>query len=178
MSIAVITLTRHEVAAQLELLERVYLDMYSLSAEAGPPFADGLLERSQREGFKLCAAYDDQRGELVGLAYGFTGLPGQMWTDAMAEALEPTVAEEWLDRHFEFAEFGVMQARQGAGIGARLHDALFADLPQRRAVLTVRTRQQPARGFYERRGWITLHQDFYSTTGRGPYCIMGLDLAR
>jgi GNAT superfamily N-acetyltransferase len=100
-------------------LQRVYLDCYQLPPEAGPPFAAGLLERAGREGFRCCAARNDEDGAIIGFAYGFTGLPGQSWTDAMRAAVGPNVAGEWLDRHFEFAEFGVLPTWQGRGIGGR-----------------------------------------------------------
>lgn len=176
MASTITPLPAQEIASRLAEIAKVYLAIYALPPEEGPRFAAGLTEHAGREGFRFCAASDEETGAIVGFAYGFTGLPGQVWRDSLAAALGPELVGEWLTGHFEFAEFGVVPAWRQQGIGARLHDALFTGLRQRRAVLTVRAKQQPARGFYERRGWRTLHHDFFTPWGRGPYAVLGCEL--
>ena len=178
MSVSVAELSPSAVAARLDDVAQVYLEMFSLRPEVGPRFAAMLAEHAARQGFRICAALDGASGQLVGFGYGFTGQPGQPFRDALAAAMGPVAAEQWLTGHFEFAEFGVIPARRRQGIGGRLHDALFSGLPHRRAVLTMRTGQQPAREFYEGRGWVTLYHDFFAPSGSGPYVVMGHELAR
>src|SRR4051812_2519184 len=59
-----------------------------------------------RPGFRIARAYDEDR--LVGFGYGYTGEPGQWWTDNAAEALGPEVAVAWLGGHFELVSIGVV----------------------------------------------------------------------
>ncbi len=177
MLVSVADLSAQAVAARLDDIVQAYLDMFRLPPAAGPRFAAMLTEHAAREGFRLCAALDDESGQLLGFGYGFTGQPGQAWRDGLAAALSAAAGEAWLTGHFEFAEFGVIPARRRQGIGGRLHDAIFSGLPHRRAALTVRKDQQPARQFYDRRGWVALYRDFFTPSGRGPYVVMGRELA-
>jgi ribosomal protein S18 acetylase RimI-like enzyme len=151
--------------------------MYRLTPGGEAGFAAILTEHSQREGFRLCAAFDRESTQLVGFGYGFTGGPGQYWRDALAGAMGPEAAEQWLTGHFEFAEFGIVPTMQRRGIGTRVYASLFDGMPHRRAVLTVRTENQPARRFYERNGWEALYRDFFAPEGHGPYIIMGRELS-
>lgn len=108
-----------------------------------------------REGFRLVRARRD--GELVGFAYGYTGQPGQWWTDHVAAVLPPEVAEEWLGGHFELVSIGVLPRVRGGGLGGRLLDAVCAGLTQPRWLLTTTADEgDPARRLYARRGWSVL----------------------
>ncbi len=147
--------------------------MYVIPAGGGEGFVPFLMEQSQREGFQLCVAVDQENGQIVGFGYGFTGYPGQTWRDALAEVAGIEMAASWLIGHFEFAEFGVTPTRRRCGIGTQLYEALFSGLPQERAILTVREENEPARRFYDKQGWRVLYEGFFAQTGRGPYIIMG-----
>jgi ribosomal protein S18 acetylase RimI-like enzyme len=153
--------------------------MYAIPRGEGG-FRPALAAHATRDGFRLCAASDTNDGRMLGFGYGFTGRPGQLWRDEMARAVPQHVADEWLDGHFEFAEFGVIPSARRRGIGTLLHAAVFDGLPHRRAVLTVREGNAPAIAFYKRHGWRTLHEGFVAAEGHGPYVIMGrlLDPAR
>lgn len=157
MSVAIVTIPVHALPARLGDLAHVYTAMYALPDTAGTRFAALLTDHATRDGFTLCAALDDPTGQCVGLAYGFTGLPGQPWRDALAAVMGDDMARDWLTGYFEFAKFGIIPARRRAGIGGQLHEALFRDVPQYRAVLNVRQGNHAARALYDRRGWVTLH---------------------
>jgi ribosomal protein S18 acetylase RimI-like enzyme len=150
--------------------------MYDLPLAAGPRFGAMLAEHARREGFRLCLATAQEKGPCIGFSYGFTGQRGQAWRDSLAAAMSDELTEAWLRDYFEFAEFGAIPVYRQRGVGGRLHDAVFRGLPHRRAVLTVRQENAIARAFYERRGWLALHDDFYAPSGRGPYVIMGHEL--
>jgi ribosomal protein S18 acetylase RimI-like enzyme len=109
-----------------------------------------------RDGFRVARAYDDDRA-LVGFGYGYTGQPGQWWTDRAATVLGPEVAGAWLGGHFELVSIGVLPESRGSGVGAGLLDALCTGLPHDRWVLmTTADAGDPARHLYARAGWEVL----------------------
>jgi ribosomal protein S18 acetylase RimI-like enzyme len=173
---ALVALTVDEVLARRDELVRTYLAMYAMPPAAGPRFGAMLAEHATRAGFRFCVAMAEDDGLCTGFGYGFTGQPGQAWRASLAAAMSDELTEAWLRDYFEFAEFGVIPIYRQRGVGGRLHDAVFRGLPHRRAVLTVRQENAIARAFYERRGWLALHDDFYAPSGRGPYVIMGHEL--
>ena len=62
------------------------------------------------------------------------------------------------------------------GVGTRLYRALFSDLPQERAILTVREENVPARQFYNKYEWEVIQEGLYSQSDRGSYFVMGKTL--
>jgi GNAT superfamily N-acetyltransferase len=102
-------------------------------------------------GLRFFAAYRDE--VPIGFAYGYRGAQGQWWTDRIAEALGPDVAQEWIGDHFELAELAVTPAAAGRGLGAALHDAVLAGADGRRALLCTALGDTPARRLFDRRGW-------------------------
>ena len=107
-----------------------------------------------RADFRLATAYDDSR--LVGFSWGYTGQPGQYWSDFILDTLGPAVAD-WVGGHFEFVELAVRPDSRGQGIGGKLHDTLFAGLQHRRALLgTEDDPTSPAVRLYTSRGWLRL----------------------
>jgi ribosomal protein S18 acetylase RimI-like enzyme len=112
---------------------------------------------SEREDFKLVVSRD--AGKLTGFAYGFTGHRGQWWSDRVAAAVTPELADEWIGGHFEVVELAVIVEAQRQGLGAALMTALMADLPNRRALLTTYVDDRPAPRLYRRLGWKLLVPD-------------------
>jgi ribosomal protein S18 acetylase RimI-like enzyme len=168
-----VILTPEALSGRLAELQSVYEKMYGMSPGGGDGFGPFLLEHTQRAGFRLCAAVDQERNRMVGFCYGFTGLPGQPWRDDMAQVVGAEITVKWLMGHFEFAEFGIIPTLRRRGIGSRLYEELFHGLPHQRSVLTVREENRPARGFYAKHGWEVLYDAFFAISGRGPYTIMG-----
>jgi len=108
-----------------------------------------------RGGFRLVRAYDG--ATLVGFAYGYTGEPGQWWTDNARQALEPAVANAWLGGHFEVVSIGVIEPARRAGIGRRLMHTLIDGLEHDRLLLmTTSDSSDPARRLYASEGWRVL----------------------
>ena len=112
---------------------------------------------SKREDFKLVVSRD--AGKLTGFAYGFTGHRGQWWSDRVAAAVTPELADEWIGGHFEVVELAVIVEQQRQGLGAALMTALMADLPNRRGLLTTYSDDRPAPRLYRRLGWTLLVPD-------------------
>lgn len=109
---------------------------------------------SAREAFSFIAACDDD--ELLGFIYGYHGRRGEWWEDWIHERLPERIFDEWFTDQFDVTEFCVRADRHAQGIGSLLYEALLAELAgsrYERAVLTTRRLQNPARGFYLKRGW-------------------------
>lgn len=118
-----------------------------------------------RPGFRLVAAREDER--MLGFAWGYTGERGQYWSDFISREVGSSV-DEWIGGHFEFVELAVIPDARGRGIGRRLHDALLADLPHDRALLsTSASVDDPAVRLYISSGWVSL-----ATFGEGRQ-VMG-----
>lgn len=114
---------------------------------------------SARAGFRLALARDG--GALVGIAYGYTGEPGQWWTDTARTVLHPAVASDWLGGHFELVSIGVAGTARGAGVGRRLMTALTDGLEQPRWLLmTSSDPSDPARRLYRSTGWAVVGPGF------------------
>jgi GNAT superfamily N-acetyltransferase len=105
-----------------------------------------------RPGFRLARAHDHDA--LVGLPYGYTGAPGQWWTDNARKALPPDVADAWLGDHFERVSLGATEAARSSGISRGLLRALTDGLPHDRLLLMATSDvSDPARRLYTSEGW-------------------------
>jgi ribosomal protein S18 acetylase RimI-like enzyme len=130
---------------------------YDEEPDPGHFATDQLPTHADRDDFRLVAARSD--GSVVGFAYGFTGQRGQWWSDRIANAVTPELADEWIGGHFEVVELAVRPDAQRNGLGAELMTALTAGLPHRRALLTTYSDDRPAPRLYRRLGWQLLVQD-------------------
>jgi len=116
-----------------------------------------LPKHAARDDFRLVAARTD--GKVVGFAYGFTGWPGQWWSDRIIAAVPAELSAEWIGGHFEVVELAVIPQAQGQGIGAALMTELMAGLPHRKALLTTYADDRTAPRLYRRLGWQVLVPD-------------------
>lgn len=140
-----------------------------------PGFSARLERHASNPDFRLCVTREG--GSAVGFAYGYTSVPGGWWRQMVAAGLPPDAAEQWFDDCFEFAELAVVPGYQRRGIGGALHDRLLDGLPRRRAILSTQKENHKALGFYLRRGWNIMHDEFFFPNRLYPYVIMGLDIS-
>ncbi len=117
---------------------------------------------------------------VVGFAYGFHGLSGQWWYDAVWSALTSTIgirrASSWLSDCLEVAEVHVDKRYQRAGIGTRMLSALTAGRGERTAMLSTPDRDTTARRLYRRMGFTELLVGYSFPGGSPPYVLMGAEL--
>ena len=144
-----------EAVALAEQLHGVYVEAFAADGpEAAAHWRDETLPtHATRPGFRLVLA---QSPEIVGFGYGYTGEPGQWWTDRVARLVPAAQLDGWLGGHFEVVELAVRPAHQRRGIGAALMDCLLAGLPHRAALLSTYRHDTPARRLYLRQGWQVL----------------------
>ena len=114
--------------------------------------AEQLPAHAGRDGFRLVAALGDDDA-VRGFGYGYTGQRGQWWSDHVAGAVPPEVAQAWVGGHFELVEMATDPACQGRGIGGRVHDRLLAGLSHERALLGTYPDERPSVRLYRSRGW-------------------------
>ncbi len=150
----VVTLSGAEAAGlDPEILE-VWAAVFGEVADADEWRASVWDRHRSRAGFRLVTARDDER--MLGFAWGYTGERGQYWSDFISREVGSSV-DDWIGGHFEFVELAVIPDARGRGIGRRLHDALVADLPHERALLSTSARSDdPAVRLYSSSGWVTL----------------------
>jgi ribosomal protein S18 acetylase RimI-like enzyme len=113
-----------------------------------------LLSHLDRTGLRAVAALQGE--ELVGIAYGYVGQPGQWWHDHVSAALTREQSSTWLSSAFEVCEFHVRPECQGRGLGRDLLDRLLTDTGTATAVLTTPDHETRARRFYRADGWLDL----------------------
>jgi len=120
---------------------------------------DQLPTHAAREGFR-CATVR-VAGRLQGFCYGYTGRPGQWWSDQVSARVPDDLAGDWLDGHLEVVELAVHPAAQGHGYGAALVDLLLEGAEQDRALLSTwhhGDARRAAPRLYERLGWELLQE--------------------
>ena len=138
-----------------------------------------LASHLDREGL-VTVASRDERGRLVGVAYGHLGAPGQWWHDrveaALVRALGEPRADTWLRGAFEVCELHVRPAHQGTGLGRELLAALLAATDAPTALLTTPDAETRARGFYRAGGWVDLVRALRFPGDPRAFAVLGLRL--
>ena len=96
------------------------------------------LDHVRRPGWRATGWLDD-RGALIGIAYGYTGGPGQWWYEEVRRGLRGTAAEArgWLRDYFELTELHVRPDAQGSGLGEGLLRSLLDGVPEGRVLLST-----------------------------------------
>lgn len=139
-------------------------------------FAESFSRHVQYPGFQCYVAQDSQ-DQVCGFSYGFIISGEARWHRLFFELLQLQSREAWLDDCFLLVELAVMPQHRSQGIGGRLHDAVLADAPYRRAILSTAQNDNPALSLYWRRGWEILAQDWFFPEAEQPSYLLGLDLA-
>ncbi|MBV9790610.1 MAG: GNAT family N-acetyltransferase [Chloroflexi bacterium] len=180
MTINVQRVTAQQLDQVLPDLLAVYRAVFSLppyneGEQDVAAFAESFNRQVQYPGFQGYVAQDNT-AQVCGFSYGFTVSGEARWHRLFFELLQPQSRETWLDDCFLLVELAVVPERQGQGIGGRLHDAVLADVPHRRAILSTAQNENPALHLYWRRGWEVLAQDWSFQDPASPSYLLGLDL--
>lgn len=126
--------------------------------------------------FRCVVARPAPGAEIVGFAYGYSGMPRTWWYVLVAPRLPEDTAEFWLGDYFEVAELAVHPRWQGQGMGGALLDALTANLPYHTAALSTPVGETPAWHLYTSRGWVSIIEGFEFPGVEMPYRIMVKEL--
>jgi GNAT superfamily N-acetyltransferase len=155
------------------------LDVYAAAMEVPPASARTrkgiLLSHLDRRGLRAVAALEGD--QLVGIAYGYVGEPGQWWHDQVASAMTRGQASRWLRDAFEVCEFHVRPQLQGRGLGRDLLDTLLAGTDAATSVLTTPDHETRARRFYRADGWQDLVLGMRFPGDPRSFAVLGKSLA-
>ena len=178
MSVALTSLERADFAC----LRDEVLDVYAEAIAVPRPQASArktiIATHTGRSGLRAVAGLAGD--ELVGIAYGHIGAPGQWWHDqvetALSRTLGPGPAATWRGA-FEVCELHVRPAHQGSGLGRQLLDRLLADPGTDVVLLTTPDLETRARGFYRAAGWVDLVRQMRFPGDPREFAVLGLRLA-
>ena len=166
---------RDELARRRDDLLDVYADAMEVPAVSARARRAIVTSHLDRDGLRAAAALTEE-GEVVGVAYGYIGAPGQWWHDRVRAALPPELADAWLADAFEVCELHVRTAAQRQGLGKALLELLLAGLPARTAVLTTPDRETRARSFYRAAGWQDLVRGLRFPGDPREFAVLGKSL--
>lgn len=139
------------------------------------------LEHIRRPGWRA-TAWLDPTGELLGIAYGYHGAPGQWWHEEVQRGLgrPPGAAAGWLGDYFELTELHVRPDAQGGGLGEGLLRALLSATDRPRVLLSTPEYgdRPPGRAWrlYRRLGFRDLLRDHRFTGDARPFAVLGREL--
>src|SRR4051812_44858995 len=99
------------------------------------------LDHVRRPGWRA-VGWLDPAGTLLGIAYGYTGGPGQWWYEEVRRGLRGELSA-MTDDYFELTELHVRPDAQGGGLGEGLLRALLAGTGRRPGVLSPPPHRPP-----------------------------------
>jgi ribosomal protein S18 acetylase RimI-like enzyme len=169
------------------LVERLdeALDIY-VSAMGYPPGTARArrslwLDHARRPGWRA-AGWIADGGELLGIAYGYRGGPGQWWFEEVRRGLRDEAPERqgWLTDYFELTELHVRPDAQGGGLGEGLLRALAAGADNARVLLSTPEHRPrpPSRAWrlYRRLGFVDVLREHRFTGDARPFAVLGRPL--
>jgi ribosomal protein S18 acetylase RimI-like enzyme len=117
--------------------------------------------------------------DLLGVAYGYSGGPGQWWFEEVRRGLLNTGGDTrgWLADYFELTELHVRPDAQGRGLGEGLLRALLAGTGRSTVLLSTPEYRddQPGRAWqlYRRTGFQDVLRDHRFTGDSRPFAVLG-----
>ena len=138
------------------------------------------LDHVRRPGWRA-VGWLDPAGALLGIAYGYTGGPGQWWYEEVRRGLRGDPATALADDYFELTELHVRPDAQGRGLGEGLLRALLAGTDRAHGCC-CRPRstapRPPGRAWqlYRRLGFRDVLRDHRFTGDARPFAVLGREL--
>jgi ribosomal protein S18 acetylase RimI-like enzyme len=129
-------------------------------------------ERIKQKGFELVVVKD--KGEPIGMAYGWKSVPGAYWTEKLRGQLGESY-NHWTENNFELVDIAIIPKYQGKGAGKFLYQALFEDLKYKTAILYTLQSETVAYQMYLKLGWQILRDNFVFKSGKS-FVLMGKEL--
>jgi len=121
----------------------------------------------------------DPAGTLLGIAYGYTGGPGQWWYEEVRRGLRGELTA-MTDDYFELTELHVRPDAQGGGLGEGLLRALLAGTDRKHVLLSTPEHGPRPAGrawrLYRRLGFRDVLRDHLFTGDARPFAVLGREL--
>lgn len=161
------------------------LDIY-VSAMGYPPSTARArrslwLDHARRPGWRA-AAWLGPAGEMLAIAYGYTGGPGQWWFEEVRRGLAGSAPgrRDWLEDYLELTELHVRPDAQGAGLGEALLRTLLDGVGSARVLLSTPEHgaAEPGRAWrlYRRTGFRDVLRGHRFTGDSRPFAVLGREL--
>ena len=136
------------------------------------------LDHVRRPGWRA-VGWLDPAGTLLGIAYGYTGGPGQWWYEEVRRGLHGRLTE-MTDDYFELTELHVRPDAQGGGLGEGLLRALLAGTDRKHVLLSTPEHGPRPAGrawrLYRRLGFRDVLRDHLFTGDARPFAVLGREL--
>jgi GNAT superfamily N-acetyltransferase len=137
------------------------------------------LDHVRRPGWRA-VGWIDPAGPLLGIAYGYTGGPGQWWFEEVRRGLRGRAGVVLPDDYFELTELHVRPDAQGAGLGEGLLRALLDGVRSSHVLLSTPEHgpRPPGRAWrlYRRLGFRDVLRDHLFTGDSRPFAVLGREL--
>ncbi|WP_092600661.1 GNAT family N-acetyltransferase [Actinopolyspora xinjiangensis] len=175
----VVELSADELRARLPEAVRVYVTAMGYPHWATQQRIPIWSAHMSRAGWRCVAAFNE-RDELSGIGYGYSGATGQWWHEqvrrGMLERMPQQRAHEWLDDYFELTELHVHPDTQGQGLGESILRRLLASAPGKNVLLS--TPEGPTRAWrlYRRVGFVDVLRDYRFSGDPRPFAVLGRTL--
>ena len=160
---------------RLDDLIEVYLAAMRYPPEVATARSALWAEHSRRNGFACVVAEapgsTGRDSEIIGLAYGYHGAPGQWWYSEVRRGLRET-APAHLGDFFELTELHVRPDAQGHGLGEALLRALASRVPEPLMLLSTPEGENRAWRLYRRLGFADVLRHFRFAGDPRPFGVL------
>jgi ribosomal protein S18 acetylase RimI-like enzyme len=178
-----VELRSEDLAARLPEALHIYVSAMSYPPGTARQRRALWLEHARRPGWRS-VGWVDPAGALLGIAYGYTGAPGQWWFEEVRRGLRAAPrdgrVDRWVDDYFELTELHVLPDVQGAGLGEGLLRALLAGTDRRHVLLSTPEHGPRAPGrawrLYRRLGFVDVLRHHLFTGDARPFAVLGRPL--
>lgn len=175
----IVELTTDQLRARLAEALQVYVDAMGYPPSTAQQRAPMWSAHMMRAGWRCVAAFNDA-DELVGVGYGYLGVPGQWWHEQVFRGLLTVTpraeAEQWMHDYFELTELHVRPDSQGGGLGETILRRLLDGAPGNTVLLS--TPEGPTRAWklYRRVGFEDVLRHYQFTGDPRPFAVLGRGL--
>jgi len=174
-----VELTADQLRARLAEALQVYVDAMGYPPVTAQQRAPMWSAHTLRPGWRCIGAFNTA-DELIGIGYGYRGVPGQWWHEQVLRGLltnrSRDEAEQWMQDYFELTELHVRPDSQGGGLGETILRRLLDGAPGKAVLLS--TPEGPTRAWklYRRVGFEDVLRDYRFTGDPRPFAVLGRSL--
>ena len=168
-------------AGRIDEALRVYVDAMGYPASTARHRRSLWLDHTRRPGWRG-VAWIDGTDRLIGIAYGYTGAPGQWWHEEVRRGLGARAGSTpaWLADYFELTELHVRPDAQARGLGEALLRTLLGGADAARVLLSTPEHEPlpPSRAWqlYRRTGFRDVLRRHRFTGDARPFAVLGREL--
>ena len=176
-----VELTPAALAGRIDEALRVYVEAMGYPPSTARHRRSLWLDHTRRPGWRG-VAWIDGADRLLGIAYGYTGAPGQWWHEEVRRGLGVRAGgtPPWLTDYFELTELHVRPDAQARGQGEALLRALLDGADGARVLLSTPEHDPlpPSRAWrlYRRTGFRDVLRRHRFTGDSRPFTVLGREL--